>query len=164
MSEIVDAIRNECGKDFVIGIKLNGDDCRPKENGLTPKDLAATMAAIPDIDLWEISCGFRDRTTPGRSINRKLRNKNYPYTEGYNIPAVEVCRKSTKARISVVGAIRKTETMIKAMEAGADLVSLGRPSIADTHVVQHIYEGKKMKCISCSQCLLHLDAPVKCWI
>lgn len=102
VSEIVDAIRSECGKDFAIGIKLNGDDCRPKENGLTPKDLAATMAAIPDIDLWEISCGFRDRTTPGRSINRKLRNKNYPYTEGYNIPAVEVCRKSTKARISVV--------------------------------------------------------------
>lgn len=37
VSEIVDAIRSECGKDFIIGIKLNGDDCRRAKMDLHQK-------------------------------------------------------------------------------------------------------------------------------
>ncbi|EAY00873.1 oxidoreductase, FAD/FMN-binding family protein [Trichomonas vaginalis G3] len=162
--EIVDAIRKECGKDFVIGIKINGDDCKAGNPGIMPNDLAATMAAIPDMDLWEVSCGFQEASTTIRSTNRIMRRKDFPLKEGYNVPIITIVRKTTKAAIGVVGGIRKTETMIKALEEGADLISLGRPTIADTHVVQHIREGKKMKCISCGQCIMKGEQQVKCWI
>ncbi|EAX97831.1 oxidoreductase, FAD/FMN-binding family protein [Trichomonas vaginalis G3] len=162
--EIVDAIRKETGKEFVIGIKINGDDCKQGNPGVMPKDLAATMAAIPEMDLWEVSCGFQESSTTLRSTNIFMRRKDFPLKEGYNIPTLPVVRSSTKAAIAVVGGIRKAETMIKALNEGADLISLGRPTIADTHVVQHFREGKKMKCISCGQCIMKDEHGVKCWI
>lgn len=54
--------------------------------------------------------------------------------------------------------------MIKGIELGADLISFGRPTIADPHMVQHLLEGKPIKCISCDKCRQHLLVePVKCY-
>ncbi|EAX99253.1 hypothetical protein TVAG_296380 [Trichomonas vaginalis G3] len=54
--------------------------------------------------------------------------------------------------------------MNKAIELGCDLVSFGRPTIADPFMVQHLMESKSIKCISYNKCFMnHHIQPVKCY-
>ena len=159
LKEIVEETRrNVDTKHFIISTKINSSDCI--EGGVTPKDLAQTVKAIHGMDLWEISCGFQDGRTTIRPKSKKFQKESYPLLEGYNLEGVEEIRKiSKKAKIGVVGGFRTENAMKHALELGADLISLGRPSINDPQCVRHFHEGKPFGCVSCSQCLSYLGGP-----
>ena len=153
LQEIVSAIRANTDKNFAIMAKINADDCIP--GGVTPEDLAETVKAIKGMDCYEISCGFQDARTIIRSL-KLLRKKGYELKPKYNLEAAKLVRKvNPNVPLAVVGGIRTIKDMEDVINAGIDLVSLGRPTIADPKVVQHLMEGdKKVKCISCGKCLL----------
>ena len=90
----------------------------------------------------------------------------YENMSAYNVKAMEFAKKENPdASFEVVGGFRKIEEMEDAIKRGADLVSLGRPTIADPKVVQHLMEGKSMKCKSCGQCIMKSGiSPVHCYI
>ena len=163
LKEIASEIRSAVGKDFMISAKINGDDCL--KGGVTPQEFAETVKAIKDIDLFEVSCGFGNAAT---TIRSKMLPKvpGYENIHAYNTAAMEVAKKANPdVSFAVVGGFRKIKEMEDAIKRGADLVSLGRPTIADPKVVQHLMEGKKMKCHSCGQCIINVGKePVRCWI
>ncbi|EAY03889.1 oxidoreductase, FAD/FMN-binding family protein [Trichomonas vaginalis G3] len=148
LQEIVDSIRCECGKDFFVAAKLNAYDCI--EGGNKPEDAAKISGTVKDIDLWEYSFGYKgakEIIDPSKLI---------PLKAGWNIKALPILRKGTDAKISIVDRIRTKSSMVKAMELGSDLISFGRPTIVDPFMVQHLMEGKPIKCISCNKCMEHL--------
>ena len=83
--------------------------------------------------------------------------KDYPFVEGYNIDGMRAIRNVTNTAIGVVGGWRTIPAMEKAIKEGVDLISLGRPSIADPKAVLHLQQGQKIKCVSCNRCLEALD-------
>ena len=153
LQEIASAIRSNTDKNFAIMAKINCDDCIP--GGVTPEDLAETVKSVKDIDCYEVSCGFQDARTIIRSL-KLLRKEGYELKPKYNLEGAKVVRKANPTiPLAVVGGLRTIEDMEEVIDSGMNLVSLGRPTIADPKVVQHLMEGdKKVKCISCGKCLL----------
>ncbi|EAY11947.1 oxidoreductase, FAD/FMN-binding family protein [Trichomonas vaginalis G3] len=156
VQEIVEGIRRECGKDFIIAAKINADDS--VKGGNKPEDAAKISGSLKDVDLFEYSYGLfiaKDLIDPTKFINLK---------NGWNVEALPILRKGTNAKISIVDRIRTKSRMLKAIERGADLLSFGRPTIADQFMVQHLMEGKPVRCISCNQCMKHPNVhPIQCW-
>lgn len=162
VNEIIEKVRDQCGKEFFIATKINGaDHC---ENGQTAKDLINNVLAIKGLDMVEVSCGFLNP-----SICRTRAFKGYKgirLSPGYNMPEAMELKKATKLPIAVVGGFRKLKDMEDAIKQGADIISVGRPSICDPQFAKHLKEGKNNKCVSCNQCLevLKTTTPAKCFV
>ena len=152
LQEVVSSIRSATDKNFIVSTKINGDDCIP--NGVKPQDLAETVKAIKGMDLYEITCGFQVGQATGRVPNKSKNLPDYPFKYGYNVDSMKVVRKANPdVPLSLCGGFKTLDSMESALAAGATLVSFGRPSIADTHLPQHIKDGDtKVKCVFCSQC------------
>lgn len=149
LKEIVEGIRSRCGKDFLIATKINGaDQC---ENGITAKDFVQNVLNTPGLDMVEVSCGFQNdagcRTPSFKGIN------GIRFKPGYNLDEALELRKISDIPIAVVGGFRKLKDMEEAVKKGIQLISLGRPSICELHIVKHLIEGHGSKCISCNQCV-----------
>ena len=157
IQEIIDGVReNIHNKDFVIGIKINWNDFKGSE-GIQANDFAETIKALKGLDLIEVSCSFLDGR---KSIRSKIKSKQlegYPFVEGYNIDGMRAIRNITNTPIGVVGGWRTIPAMEKAIKEGVDLISLGRPSIADPKAVLHLQQGQKIKCVSCNHCIEALN-------
>ena len=152
LQEIVSSIRREVGKDFVVSAKINVDDAIP--GGIKPKDLGETVRAIKGMDFYEITCGFQDGRVTGRYKKQSLNKPGYPFKYGYNIENMRIVHEmNPNVPLVVCGAMKTIKTMEAAIDAGATLVSFGRPTIADPKLVQHLMEGEKqVRCVFCGQC------------
>lgn len=158
-NEIISAIRSVVGKDFHVSIKLNGDDYRA--NGTTPQDAAKTVSLLKGLDLVEVSCG----RTPDAMSRCKI-FKTFPCVPTYNLDAAKIIKAQNPTMpIACVGNFRKINEMTKALD-DVDLISFGRPSFADTHMVANLQKGgKKVKCVSCGQCFTKRGPGlIQCWI
>ena len=153
LQEIVSAIRSAVGNDFFVSAKVNVDDCM--EGGGKPQDLAETVKAIKGIDLYEISSGFQNYMLSTRPRTLSQKKFDYGFSYGYNIEGLKVVRQANpNSHLAVCGALRTIDDMNLALDSGADLVSFGRPSIADPKMVKHLMEGEKqVRCMFCSVCL-----------
>ncbi|EAY22194.1 oxidoreductase, FAD/FMN-binding family protein [Trichomonas vaginalis G3] len=157
-NEIISAIRSVVGNDFHVSIKINGDDY--KKDGTKPEDAAKTVSLLKGIDLVEVSCG---RTADAMARSHCF--KTFPFIPTYNLDAAKTIKKANpNMPIACVGNFRKVTDMEKALD-DIELISLSRPSIADTATVKHLMEGKKkVKCVSCGQCMIKSNGVVKCFI
>ncbi|EAY14058.1 oxidoreductase, FAD/FMN-binding family protein [Trichomonas vaginalis G3] len=162
LQELTDAVRKKVGHNFIIGTKINSID--GVQGGVMPEDMAETVSNIKGMDIWELTCGMDPRITI-RGGPRDFFVKGFEKRVGYNIQYVELIRNKTESKIAVVGGIRNKNTILKAIKAGADLISFGRPSIADPLMVKNFIEGKPIKCVSCNQCMFkHDQPPIRCWV
>jgi len=166
LQEICKEIRSVTSPSFNLSMKINGDDC--KENGLTADVVGDIISRFKSIDLFEISCGLADAQVTVRMKSKDKQTIGYPLTEGYNFRYAEIIKKvAPKQSLAVVGGYRNLSEVEKVLKTGVvDLVSFGRPSLADPHFAQKLLNGqKKVRCISCGLCILKsLEGPVKCWI
>ena len=152
LQEIVSSIRSVVDKNFLVSAKINVDDCIP--GGVTPEDLSETVKAIKGMDFYELSCGFQDGRTTQRNVRNSKNKPGYPYMEGYNVEGMKIVHKNNpNVPLGVCGGFKTLKAMEAAVDAGASLVSLSRPTIADPQVVKHLMEGdKQVKCVFCCRC------------
>ena len=152
LQEIVSSIRSVVDKNFLVSAKINVDDCIP--GGVTPEDLSETVKAIKGMDFYEITCGFQDGRVTGRYKKQSLNKPGYPFKYGYNIENMRIVHEmNPNVPLVVCGAMKTIKTMEAAIDAGATLVSFGRPTIADPKLVQHLMEGEKhVRCVVCGHC------------
>ena len=160
--EILEAIKSVVSKDFSVSMKLNGDDC--KEGGTTPNDAAKTVSILKkNLDFVEVSCG---RTPDAMSRSKLFKGSPFPPKPAYNLEAAKIIKKMNKdLLVAPVGGFRKVTDMEAALQY-VDLISLSRPTLAETDVVKRLASGqKKTKCVSCGQCMMHPnDGMIRCWI
>lgn len=159
VAEIAESIRKAAGKDFAIGIKMNGDEFKP--DGVS-KEIAAQHVNLlkSKLDFFEISCSIvQDGPSPCRFEHldpEAAKKEKYPFYEGYLLQQAEYIKKmNPDATIAAVGGMRTLNFIESTLKSGkADLISMSRPFIRDPMCVKRFEEGKitKVECKNCGQC------------
>lgn len=177
--EISRLIREYTAPDFMISIKMNGNDC--VSGGVTPQMAAEYIKRLtPFIDLFEISGGLGSKPSYGircdyhkdsylRNLTKKEFDQIEPqilsasqkvnYSETYNREAVEIIHKLVpEAKLAIVGGVRDISTMENLLKNGTvQLISMSRPFLKQPHLVKELKTGKinKIGCNSCGMCTFY---------
>ena len=137
--------RVQVGPDFVIGVRLTGDE--HMVGGTTPEDSSAIakMGEKCGLDYVHITAGCWEAV------------KWYvPEEDGTMLPEAQLIKETVKIPV-ITPSIHKPENVEKAISDGkTDMVSLCRPLIADPEWPNKVasgYEKKIRKCIRCLGCL-----------
>ncbi|MBD3226803.1 MAG: NAD(P)-binding protein [Candidatus Lokiarchaeota archaeon] len=162
--EVLKAVREKVGNEFIICFRLNGDDYI--ENGLEIEDTVNIAKALEDngVDLLNISAGVFDSegfpTVP---------YMNYP--RGVFVPYAERIKENLSSTpVCVVGRINTPELAENILQENkADLIAIGRGLIGDPKLPIKIKNGdfkSIRKCIGCNSCIdkILADKGVKCAI
>jgi 2,4-dienoyl-CoA reductase-like NADH-dependent reductase (Old Yellow Enzyme family) len=152
LGDVLQAVRNAVGKDYLISIKLSGNDFF--EAGLTTEEAVYVACRLEEdgIDSIEVSGGSRASSPeliPSRT--KILKEKD----EAYLSELAAAFKQAVKVPIITVGGVRSPDVISKILSEGvADYVAMCRPFIREPHLVNRWKSGdlKKAKCISCNGC------------
>jgi 2,4-dienoyl-CoA reductase-like NADH-dependent reductase (Old Yellow Enzyme family)/thioredoxin reductase len=160
--EILAAVRAEVGKEFIVGVRINGDD-GPMEEGLRAKDwarIAAIMAETGHIDYVSVS--------QGTYLDRMLIYGATPKEAGFQVEATSQIKEAVpELPVIVAGRINTPELAERILSEGrADIVGLSRPLIADPDWVrkaERLEEERIRPCVGANWCLAAItDSPLAC--
>jgi 2,4-dienoyl-CoA reductase-like NADH-dependent reductase (Old Yellow Enzyme family) len=149
--ETLRAVKDSCGRDFPVIVKLNSTDFLP--GGLTVEDavLIAGMLEEAGIDGIEVSGGMAEAGKG--SIWPGLRSEE---DEGYFVETAAWIKKAVgSVPVFGLGGIRTLAVAERMIADGrVDLISLSRPFIRDPALVKRFHEGTaaRSECISCNKC------------
>ncbi len=160
--EIVRAVRDRCGPDFLIIYRISAADL--VEGGAPAEEIAALARKIEaaGADILNTGIGWHEARVPTIA---------YPVPRG----AWRKAAANVKAAVSIpVVASNRINTAAMAEEilasGDADMVSMARPFLADPHFVKKAREGRVDEiniCIACNQACLDFifsDRPVSCLV
>ena len=138
--EIIEGIRKECGKDFIVMVKLNAHNSLSAENDQELLDFYASKLSEAGVDLIEIS---------GADFNRKDRKTELYYLE----EAKKLKDAYPDITLSLVGGIFSEETIDKALEV-TEFASLARTLLTQPDFISKMKAGEllKSRCIHCNKC------------
>ena len=145
--EVVDAIKEKCGKDFPIVLRISGSERVP--GGNTVEDIMKLVPSLVEhgIDAFEISGGSQ----------YELPNKIIPShgeKQAVNLEEAEAIRSVSAVPVILVGKINTPE-LAKSLvsEDKVDAVVIGRAMIADPEFVKKTEEGREDEISPCASCL-----------
>ncbi len=162
--EIIRKIKEQCGRDYPVLCRINGDDYAPA-GGVTAIDSRMISVALEKAgaDCINISAGLRES-------DHNLHDQSMASPRGSWVYMAEGIRKTVS--IPVMVAKRIAEDMAEDILANgqADFVCIGRPHITDPDYGKKLFEGRAediLPCIWCSQgCfdVLWMLAPTTCLV
>ncbi|WP_431281270.1 FAD-dependent oxidoreductase [Humitalea sp. 24SJ18S-53] len=159
--EIIQATREECGPDMIVGVRINSDDGH--EGGLRPDDwaeVAARMTASGLIDY--VSCSH------GTYLNRMLIYPTSPESHGFQMAATRKVKQAVDRPVVGVGRIVTPAEAEKHLAQGdCDFVAMARALIADPEWVAKAQrgEGEDIRpCVGANWCMssIFAQAPIAC--
>lgn len=153
--EIIEKIREKCGKDFPVIVRLSVDECYESagfhKKGYNLKD-GIKMAKILEnygIDAIDVSCAGYD------TYNYWL--EPVSFEPGWRKYMAEAVKKEVSIPVLAANLIRSPEQAEKQLQDGIqDFVSLGRPHIADPYWTEKVQNGQEKlikRCICCLNCM-----------
>jgi 2,4-dienoyl-CoA reductase-like NADH-dependent reductase (Old Yellow Enzyme family)/thioredoxin reductase len=159
--EVLKAVRNRVGPDFPIICRLSGDEY--VEGGLTIEETKQITKILEQegADALHISAC--------NAASSYLNHPPYYVEEGVFIHLAEAIKSEIDIPVIAVGRIRNPIMADQIIgEQKADLISMGRASIADPHMPNKAKEGRFdeiIPCISCNKCIqtLRVDS-VRCTV
>ncbi|MSP83040.1 MAG: FAD-binding protein [Alphaproteobacteria bacterium] len=151
--EVFAEIRRQVGPDYVVGLRLAGDELL--DGGLTAEDcmtIAETYAASGSIDYLNVYQSHGD-TFAGLAV--MIPNMGFPTAPFLYLAS------AVKAKVGLpvvhASAIRDLTTAARAVADGhVDLVAMTRAHIADPHIVRKLMEGRAddiRQCVGANYCL-----------
>jgi len=148
---IIENIREKCGPNFPIEIRLSGDEFT--EGGMKLEE-TIELAKILDgkVDLIHVSAAtFNDRTAGLRMFPSMF------LPRGCNVYLAEAIKKAVKTPVATVGSLNDPAHMEEILESGkADIVTLGRALLADPYLPEKARKGDAediTPCIRCNYCI-----------
>lgn len=151
--EVLDEIRAQVGDEFIVGMRLSGDEMLA--GGLTAEDcltIAIQLASRGQLDYLNVH--------PGQLENQAFYAK---YLPGMAVPSAAYLYMASAIKaevdIPILHATRITDvaTAARAIDDGhLDLVGMTRAQIADPHLVEKLTEGRLddiRPCVGASFCL-----------
>ncbi|MDD3656843.1 MAG: FAD-dependent oxidoreductase [Atribacterota bacterium] len=161
--EIIKNIREKCGPDFMIAFRISGDDKVPGGRTIEETKRIAIRLEKQGVDLLHISAGTYESTwaiIPPMNIN-----------PGWIVDYAEEVKKVVNIPVMTVGRINDpylAESIL--LSEKADLISMGRASLADPELPNKFANGQYediRPCIGCQQgCLeiLFKNEPIRCLV
>ena len=163
--EVVDAVRRAAGTDFLLGIRISGDELIP--GGLTLDEsceIARRLENTGQIDFIDVSGG-----TDGDLMSLALHIPSMYVPEGNLVHLAAAVKSAVKLPVFCVGGIRDPDMAEDIIASGqADMVGMVRAHIADPHLVAKLQTGRRddiRQCIGCMQACteaLSNELPISC--
>ncbi len=147
--EILKAIRERCGKDFVLEVRLSGQENVPDGYGMDTI-VAYARQIEPYLDMIHVSAGIYNKP-----METKMMSTLYDL-HGCNVEAAAAIKKAVQVPVAVVGGINNpadAEAWIR--EGKCDLVAMCRALDADLDWIEKAKTGRAStirKCIRCMRC------------
>lgn len=146
--EVIDAIKEKCGKDFPIILRISGSERDAQGNTVEDIKYLVPKLISHGIDAFEISGGTQYER-PNKII------PCHGEIEGLNIAEAEAIRKVSSVPVIVVG---KNNDPAKAMHyvdtERVDGIVFGRALIADPEFVKKAEEGRFDEIAPCAACVV----------
>ncbi|MDX2222425.1 MAG: FAD-dependent oxidoreductase [Rhodospirillaceae bacterium] len=151
VTELIAAVRAACGRDFILGIKLPGEDGVPGSIGMPEAaEITRIVAATKEIDYLTYCWGSH-----ADSLYQHL-----PDMHGIRAPYVEKIKElaahAPGVPVGALGLITDPNEGERFIRDGlADLVMLGRPLVTDPAWGKKSFEGRERQiryCVSCNTC------------
>ena len=152
---IIEAIRKKCGPGFPIEFRMSGSECNPDGYDI---DEGIRIARMLDqkVDLLHVSAGNHEIfeifyvTHPSMFME-----------DGCNVKYAAEIKKHVSCPVATVGALSDPAMMEEIIASGkADVVNLGRQSLADPFTPNKIRTGRADeigKCMRCYSCFSECD-------
>jgi thioredoxin reductase len=149
--EILQAVREKCGKDFLIEIRLSGEENLP--GGITIDETVEFCKLLEGkglVDLIHISAGHYFSPARSNEFSTIFR------PNGLNADAAAAVKKAVTIPVAVIGGITNPELAEQIIAEGkADIVSMGRQMIADPNFANKACNGNGdviRQCLRCCVC------------
>ena len=136
--EIYEAIKNECGNDTPVFMKINGDD--RLDTAEYHADLVTALRICSEIGMDAVEISGMDAIRSGRP------------KEPYFINIIHSLHRECDIPLISVGGVRTPEDVEELFAAGASAVSFSRPLIQDPGIVRKLVSGGSSDCIGCHKC------------
>jgi 2,4-dienoyl-CoA reductase-like NADH-dependent reductase (Old Yellow Enzyme family) len=163
LTDLLRALRAECGSGFIIGTKLPGDDAMPGGIGLPE---AAEVTRLVH------ATGVPDYLTYCWGAHSDTLDLHLPDLHGARAPFVEtiarLARNAPGVKVGALGLITDPNEGERFVRDGlADLVMLGRPLVTDPAWGNKSQQGREAEiryCVSCNTCWGAITAgqPIAC--
>jgi 2,4-dienoyl-CoA reductase-like NADH-dependent reductase (Old Yellow Enzyme family) len=139
--------REACGDDFVIGLRVSGDELIP--DGTHHDEMVEVVKMCsPYLNYINVSGGCYDAV-----------NGMFPYEENFFTKWATSFREATGLPVMCPG-IHRPDNVKKALEEEkVDIVSFGRQAIADPDWPNKVKAGRTkdiVKCIRCNECVISI--------
>lgn len=163
LDEVVTSVRGRVGSDFVVGLRISGDEM--DEAGLPSEDaLEAACQVVERIDYVSVTAGTSASTGGAVHIVPPM-----SFASGYVSPITRKFRTRLKIPVFIAGRINQPQEAEKLISAGdADVCGMTRALICDPELPQKSLNGKHediRACIGCNQaCVGHFQkgVPISC--
>ncbi|MCL2391189.1 MAG: FAD-dependent oxidoreductase [Oscillospiraceae bacterium] len=158
--EVCKSIREKCGENFVIEMRISGDEIAPE--GMRVEETIEMLGYLkPYIDIAHVSAGIHS------DFDMKYyRNwcQNFMMPRGFNVHYAEKIKKAhPDLLVNTVGSITSLELAEEIISSGkADFVSMMRPLLADPDMPRKYANNKpedRRPCLRCDACTGHLFIP-----
>lgn len=146
--EVIDAIKEKCGKDFPIILRISGSE--KIAGGNTVEDVKTLVPLLVEhgIDAFEISGGSQ----------YEMPNKIMPShgeKEAANLEEAMAIKEVSTVPVILVGKVNRPQLARDLVDGGkVDAVVLGRALLADPDFVQKTEEGRDAEIAPCAGCLV----------
>jgi NADPH-dependent 2,4-dienoyl-CoA reductase/sulfur reductase-like enzyme len=144
---VIERVRQAVGPDYPVGFRLNGEEL-PLGSGLTLKDTSRIAVHLQQagIDMIHVSVGnvgpSLPLVVPPGSIER-----------GFNVYAASAIKRVVDIPVIAVGRVTDVRLADKIVRHGhADLVAMGRASLADPDFPKKAMEGRFDEILMCLGC------------
>lgn len=149
--KIIEGIRQFCREDFIISVRINGDDFL--ENGLKLREAIFLAKILEDhIDVINISSGTDRSRKSAESIIEPA-----TYREGWKKNLAKSIRENISIPLIACNNLKSPQGAEDLFNEGVcDFVALGRSQLADYDFVRKIIDGEAEtinQCISCLNCI-----------
>ncbi|MGE0798710.1 MAG: FAD-dependent oxidoreductase [Lautropia sp.] len=164
LRELIAAIRAECGTDFIIGLKLPGDDGVPGGVDIREAALIAARLAAP---------GVADYLCFAQGSHARSLERHVPDGFSARVPYLPLVRELRRAvpgvPVAALGRITDpAEAEAIVARGDAELVALGRPLVTDPAWVMKAAANRTHEiryCVGCNTCwdrISGLQLPLAC--
>ena len=161
--EIIQGVKDVCGSDVPVGIRLCSEELLDDVRGNTPEESMETYKIAEEAGADYISCtlGWQESIYP--VISRDIPMGNW-------IHLAKRAKEHVNIPIQMAYRLFKPELPNEKIGAGElDQWEICRSMIADPHMPRKVAEGREGEirhCVACNLCLARLfrDAPMTCYI
>jgi 2,4-dienoyl-CoA reductase-like NADH-dependent reductase (Old Yellow Enzyme family)/thioredoxin reductase/acetoacetate decarboxylase len=159
VTEIISGIRERCGKDFPLGIRLSVEEFLDK-TGVTEDYIhiqdgvkIAMYFEAQGIDYIDVSCGLYET---GMTCVEPI-----SFPQGWRHDMIKAVKDHVKIPVIGVSVIREPDIAEYFLDDGTlDFVSMGRSWLADEQWGEKVRQGREdelCKCINCLRCFESLE-------
>ena len=148
VERVIEAVRDEVGPDYLVGINLQGHDFSP--HGLESSDAQAIAAALEATGGIDYICV---KAATYFEANQNVPDMQHPKLIWASLAAA--VKEAVSIPVIAVGRINEPADAVSVLERGqADMVAMTRQQIADPETARKMRDGRVeeiRRCIGCNQ-------------